>query len=298
MYTVKSYDRLGMFKVVKMPFRRADSLTASRVERPPVHHDVRLSQSLSRSRSAVRDYALANDWDYFVTFTFDPSRVPDRFDLQSVLSLVRPFLHELGRNKSFRYLIIPEQHKDGAWHFHGFMSGIDVAALPPYAPKDALDAGYVQWPLWSKKFGYNTVGTIDDPVRVSFYVTKYITKSLCASAFDAHEHTYFHSRGLKKSFTYGSCYLPDDFFESKLMFGFAYCSVGYFQSEYDVVSAHLEEFRDMKSYYMIDDVTGDFLGLFGGSDVEDLFSSDLAQLSLAGILLVPAPDDLIYPGVL
>lgn len=291
MYTVKAYDRNGLFKVINSPFTLRDPM-AGKVERLRLdgelqYHDTRLRQSLSRSRSAVRDYILANDWDWFVTLTLSPEKVPCRYSLSDVLSLIRPFLHELGRNKGFRYCIVPERHKDGAWHFHGVMSGIDVCELPPWAPKDVLDAGYLQWPLWANKFGFTTVGYIKDKIGVGFYVSKYITKDLCTEAVEAGQHTYYHSRGLNKPEVVGWSFHDVPLFERCLTSQYEYCSVGYFKSEYEVVCALLEDLKMYRDYYLVDGKDGVVVGLCGGDTSDDTFTAMLDQFSLFDVLAVP-----------
>lgn len=290
MYTVKAYDQNGLFKVINSPFTLRDPM-AGKTERllkdgQLQHHDTRLRQSLSRSRSAVRDYILANDWDYFVTLTIR-KEVVNRYSLADVLSLIRPFLHELGRKKGFRYCIIPERHKDGAWHFHGVMSGIDVCELPPWAPKDARDAGYLQWPLWANKFGFTAVGKIKDKIGVGFYVSKYITKDLCTEAVEAGQHTYYHSRGLNKPQVVGWGFHTIPLFERCISSNYQYCSVGYFKGEYEVVCALLEDLKVYRDYYLVDDSSGDVVGLCGGDTSDGMFFAMLEQFSMFDVLAVP-----------
>lgn len=289
MYTVKAYDQSNFFKVVYSPTLPRDPY-AGKVDRLHLdgelkHYDHRLSQSLSRSRSSIRDYILANDWQYFVTLTVR-KEVVNRYSLSDILALVRPFFHELGRNKHFRYCIVPERHKDGAYHFHGVMSGIEVADLPPYAPKDALDAGYQQWPLWSQKFGFNTVGLVKDKIGVGFYVSKYITKDLCSEAVKAGQHTYYHSRGLSRSQVVGWSFGSIPLFDRCLTCHYQYCSVGYFRSEYEVVCALLEDLNMVRDYYLVDS-DNDVVGLCGGDTDDPAFSFMLDQFSMFDLLAVP-----------
>lgn len=288
MYTVKAYDNNGLFKVIQSPFTLRDPM-AGKIERMHLngelqHHETRLRQSLSRSRSAVRDYILANDWEYFVTLTVR-KEVVNRYSLSDVLSLVRPFLHELGRNKGFKYCLVPERHKNGAWHFHGVMSGIDVEELPPWAPKDILDAGYLNWPLWSNKFGFVTVDHIKDKIAVGFYVSKYITKDLCSEAVEAGQHTYFHSRGLNTPQVVGWGFHSISVFERCLKQHYEYCSVGYFRSEYEVVCALLEDLKMYRDYYLVSD--DEIIAMTGGDISDPSFSSRLDQFSMFDILAVP-----------
>ena len=56
-----------------------DKWKKSRVNSGDSH---RLEASILRSKSLVRQYARCNDWDYFVTFTINPS-LWDSFDLRT-----------------------------------------------------------------------------------------------------------------------------------------------------------------------------------------------------------------------
>ena len=80
--------------------------------------------SLSRTRRNIRELALCNDFDYFCTLTVNSSKC-DRYSLGEVQDNLRKCLRNI-RNISndFKYLIITEKHKDGAFHFHGLMSGL------------------------------------------------------------------------------------------------------------------------------------------------------------------------------
>lgn len=287
MYTVKSYDNNNLFKVIKMPFRSADSSVPPKPKKEPVHYEKKLRQSLSRARSTVRDLILSNEWDYFVTLTFDRKRVHDRYSLVSLLSEIRPFLYELGRNKKFRYVLVPELHEDGALHFHGVVSGIETAEFPPYVPKKLLDKGYVNWPLWANKFGFASCGAIKSPIGVGFYVSKYITKGISETFVEVGQHTYFHSRGLKKPYTVGWSYDRSDFFERKLTSQYDYCSVGYFRSEYEIVGALLEDLKVYRDYYLFDDASGDLVAMVGGDLSDADFVAGLDQMAIDGVFAVP-----------
>ena len=78
--------------------------------------------SVSRTRRTVRDIVLCNDFEWFVTFTFDPNKV-DRYNYNRCLSVMSIWLHKRKSfDKDFSYLVIPEFHKDGAIHFHALLS--------------------------------------------------------------------------------------------------------------------------------------------------------------------------------
>lgn len=75
-------------------------------------------RSFRRSRIAVHDYIVSNHWDYWCTFTFSPKKV-DRYDFDKVTTKMSTWLW---RQKDLKYIIVPEQHKDGAFHFHALIS--------------------------------------------------------------------------------------------------------------------------------------------------------------------------------
>ena len=75
-----------------------------------------------RARVAVRDLGLCNDWEYFVTLTLDPARI-DRYDPAEVVRHLNHWLDNRVRRDGLSYVLVPEHHRGGASHFHGFFSG-------------------------------------------------------------------------------------------------------------------------------------------------------------------------------
>lgn len=90
----------------------------------------KLSNNLSRARSAVYALARCNPWSYFVTLTLDPSKV-DRNDLKAAYRKLAKWINNYNsrHNCKVLYLLVPEPHKDGAWHFHGLLSGLPLDHL-------------------------------------------------------------------------------------------------------------------------------------------------------------------------
>lgn len=77
--------------------------------------------SLSRTRRNIRELALCNDFEYFVTFTVN-SELCDRYSLDDVQDRITKIFKKIKRNNNdFAYLIITEKHKNGAFHFHGLV---------------------------------------------------------------------------------------------------------------------------------------------------------------------------------
>lgn len=84
-------------------------------------------RSMRRARSNLRRLALANEFDYFVTLTLDPAKI-DRYDPAAIMHTMNRWLDNMVRRHGLRYILVPERHKDGALHFHGFFAGCGLEA--------------------------------------------------------------------------------------------------------------------------------------------------------------------------
>lgn len=159
-----------------------------------LEHDAKLDESLMRSRRTIRDLILCNPFDYFCTFTFSPEKI-DRYDYTAcqkrLAELFKNYKQRYAYN--FRYILVPEQHKDGAWHFHGMVSGIrpehftvpELIWVHPFKNRDELiqvpnKHGYVDWSYYSKKLGFFNCSQIKNYSKCAEYVAKYVTKGLSA----------------------------------------------------------------------------------------------------------------------
>jgi hypothetical protein len=152
----------------------------------------KLDNNLSRAKNKIKEYALCNDFKYFVTLTLDPKKY-DRTDLKKFKKDLGQFLRDYKKNHGSKidYVLIPELHKDGnSWHMHGLLSGI----IPKHLTKNKN--GYMDWVQYSKKFGYMSIDFIKDKNKVSSYITKYINKSMAETIKGLGEHMYYNSNGL------------------------------------------------------------------------------------------------------
>jgi hypothetical protein len=174
-------------------------------------NDEKLDQNISRARSEIFELAYCNDWQYFTTFTIDGNKC-GRYDLEKYHKTFRQWLSDYnrGHDTHIKYLTIPEQHKDGAWHEHGFIMGLpqehlrlfdaEHEKLPKYI-RDKLLAGFpvYDFPAYREKFGWCDFEPIKSLEGVSKYVTKYISKDLAKSVTATGAHLYYHSTGLAKA---------------------------------------------------------------------------------------------------
>ena len=154
-----------------------------------IQHSNRASKN--RSKNMIIEYARANTWEWFCTFTFNPDLV-DSFDYKLCYQKLYQWLNNLQKRKApdVKYLGVPEQHKSGRWHFHVLMADCDGIDIVP-SPK----SGVYNVNGW--KYGFSTATAVRDTKRVSTYITKYITKDLIEHTQG--QHRYIKSRNLEKA---------------------------------------------------------------------------------------------------
>lgn len=159
-------------------------------------NDVKLDNNLSRAKSTVQELAMCNPWDYWCTFTINPEKY-DRMNLKSYFKDFAEFIHNYNRrsseNEKVKYLLVPEQHKDGAWHLHGFIKGIRHKDLY----KNSY--GYLTWKQYEKKFGFISIDKLKDKERASSYVLKYMTKDSDKNVTELNANMYYCSKGLERA---------------------------------------------------------------------------------------------------
>lgn len=169
----------------------------------------RFLSSISRAKTNVFQLAACNPWDYFVTLTISADK-HNRYDLPGTFKKLSKWFNNYHRYApDFKYLLVPEPHKDGAWHFHGMILGLPVSYLElfceadhiPNRLKEMIRQGrcIYNWPAYANTFGYVTLERIRDKQRCAAYMSKYITKELGQSSIEANHHLYYSSQGLKRA---------------------------------------------------------------------------------------------------
>lgn len=158
-------------------------------------NEKKLDENIIRAKSRVKELALCNPWEYFVTLTIDPKKY-DRTKLENYYKDFSQWLRDYRKkyNCDIKYLFIPELHKDGvSWHMHGFLMGLPMEHLT-----DNIH-GYLDWKPYQIKFGYCSIDYIHDKAKCSNYITKYISKDLDKSVTKLNSKMYYCSHGLKKA---------------------------------------------------------------------------------------------------
>lgn len=205
--TVKSYgDELfkitylkhGISKRKKRIIDYDNDLLQGGSERAPPEDGEKELCNLYRAKAAVKEYALCNDWAYFVTITLD-KRKQDRYDLDGYVKDLGVWIGNY--NKKFgcklKYLLIPEQHQDGAWHMHGLFGGVSVDSVV------MNKHGYLDMPYYAERFGYISLDKLRDSQRAATYITKYVAKAMTCTEVKLCKHSYYHSHGLERAVEFG-----------------------------------------------------------------------------------------------
>lgn len=207
----------------------------------------KLDNNISRAKSKIFEYALCNDFDYFVTFTLSKDK-RDRYNRAAFIKDLSQDIRDCRKHYSLdiQYLLIPEPHKDGAWHMHGLIKGIPLEQLLlftledkiPNRLREMIKKGHIiyNWPRYAEKFGFNTFEVVKSQVAVSKYITKYISKSLKADlSTEKEKKLYYPSRGLKTAQNvYHGLFNPEieltmdfenDYVKTKMLNGIEYLRV-------------------------------------------------------------------------
>lgn len=138
----------------------------------------------------------SNNWEWFVTFTFNPKRY-DSTDYDVITKMLKRFIDNARKNYApdLVYLIVPELHADGQkFHFHGLLAKTGNMRFIPSGRLDGEGNDIYNLPGWI--YGFSTASRVKDSVRVSAYIIKYITKDCIQRTKNKRQ--YYASRNIRK----------------------------------------------------------------------------------------------------
>lgn len=142
-----------------------------------IRNDSDIERSRRRTINMIYDYSRSNPWEWFVTLTLNPLKV-NRYDYAECSKKLARWLNNMRKlSPDMMYLVVPEEHKDGAWHFHGLFAHCDGMAFVDSGKQDCK--GRVIWNVGKYRLGFSTATQISDLERASAYICKYISKDLC-----------------------------------------------------------------------------------------------------------------------
>ena len=159
--------------------------------KPVQQQQENIDRAARRARAAVRSYGYANAdvWTWFVTLTVSPDASIDRYNITDCVRRQGQWLSNQVKRHGLCYVLVPELHKDGAIHWHGFFNDalpmVDSGTMivpghsKPIRPRSASDRAcgkpVYNCPAW--KYGFSTAIRLEGDRRKAIsYVCKYIGK--------------------------------------------------------------------------------------------------------------------------
>lgn len=153
--------------------------------------DENISRSVRRTKNKIYDYARCNNWEWFFTLTLNEVKV-NRYDYEDCGKKVSKWLNNMRTLcPDMKYLVVPEQHKDGAWHFHGLFANVDNLE---FVDSGKIKKGKRVYNVGNYKFGWSTATQIESLEKAMAYITKYVTKQVCLVTYN--KKRYWASRNL------------------------------------------------------------------------------------------------------
>lgn len=126
-----------------------------------------------RAKRQLFETAVCNEFDLMFTLTLAPDKI-DRYDYKAAVKRLGQWLDNRVRRRGLRYIGVPELHKDGAVHFHGFCNS-DSCLLADSGHTD--EEGHTVYHLTDWSLGFTTAvklyGTYEAACN---YISKYVTK--------------------------------------------------------------------------------------------------------------------------
>lgn len=227
------YFKDGIYKVIRFNRKKVGNINGYYYERRQDSIS-KLDASISRARRVVLDCCLSNDFRYFFTGTLSKTS-GDRFDLRSYNKRLSQFIRDQRKKyrSEFPFLLIPEPHRDGAWHFHGLITVPDMALseFPPEAPVKLLKGPYRNWSDYAKSFGFVSLSPVRDSMACAFYMSKYISKDMGSRIEEKGGHLYYCSQGLRKGILQDSFYGSHSDLDKVLTHHYEFCSTGFCKTD-------------------------------------------------------------------
>lgn len=162
-----------------------------------------MKRSVRRSKNMIYDVAKSNDWNWFFTLTFNPEKV-DSFDYSITSKKLSNWLMNMRKKcPDMKYLVVPELHESGRWHFHGLFANVENMKFVDSEKRDKK--GRIIYNVDSYRLGFSTATQIEDLQKACNYIAKYITFDLCSL-----------TKGKKRYWTSRNCDMPmvEEFFVS------------------------------------------------------------------------------------
>lgn len=176
-----------------------------------------VSRSAHRSRQNLYDICRCNEFQYFVTWTFDKEKI-DRLDDEKVKRKFTQFQNYLRKIfPQMYYVAVPEYHKKGGLHFHLLIGGVtmdELKAVPAKNKRGKLifKNGKQIFNVLRWKLGFSTLSAIGNGEATKHYICKYISKQHLDDRFFG-KRRYYVSNNIRRPEIQKYCTSPEICFD-------------------------------------------------------------------------------------
>lgn len=137
-------------------------------------------RSMNRSKNNLMDILKSNDFNFFVTLTFDKNKI-DRLDDKKTRKEFAKFVKDLRKDfNNMIYVAVPEYHKKGGLHFHLLLGKVTAEELGLVDSgkfvKNGRCKGQTIFNVTKWGSGFSTATKVLDTNAVKYYLSKYLTK--------------------------------------------------------------------------------------------------------------------------
>lgn len=158
-------------------------------------------RSMNRSKNNLMDILKSNDFNFFVTLTFDKNKI-DRLDDKKTRKEFAKFVKDLRKDfNNMIYVAVPEYHKKGGLHFHLLLGKVSAEELGLVDSgkfvKSGRCKGQTIFNVTKWESGFSTATKVLDTNAVKYYLSKYLTKSKVDPRFFGKKRFYV-SRNIKR----------------------------------------------------------------------------------------------------
>lgn len=170
----KEFDNIS--EPIQEPFTKTAVQSFELQEREEKDKERSVSNSMKRTKNKIVDYSRTNVWEWFLTLTIREEEIRMNYDRCS--EELKKWIHNMQNqcNYEMKYIIVPELHERGGFHFHALVS--NAYGLKFVNSGHRTKDNEIIYNIDNYGLGFTTATKIKDTERASNYITKYITKEL------------------------------------------------------------------------------------------------------------------------
>lgn len=193
---ISEYNKINNLVISETDKRRLEIIRLKLIER---NFD-NIRRSANRAKQELYDICKCNNFDYFVTLTFDKEKI-DRLDDNATRQKYTRWAESMRKKfPSMYFVTAAEYHKKGGLHFHLLVGGIDFDSLQPEFWRKQTKGKNKGEPIYKINAwgaGFSTMTRIISQSATKHYICKYISKQHFDERF-FNKKRYYTSHNIKR----------------------------------------------------------------------------------------------------